>query len=361
MGRWRWWARRYRRPRTGTSNTAFWRPRGSVSKAGLTGVHDAGLDRQDEAAFRRLDRAGKLRLRVYGMAVPPEGGEVEYVSQKPLPRKPGQRFEVRAIKLFIDGAMGSRGALLFEPYSDDPHNKGLQLIDEDVLRQTTETALKHGWQVCTHAIGDRGNALVLDAYASALKAVPEAKDPRLRVEHAQVVRKSDVPRFRELGLIASMQPSHASTDMRWADARLGADSERVQGAYAWKWFADAGVPLAFGSDFPVEIPSPFWGLYASVSRRNAEGQPPGGWHPDQMLSLETALRAYTSGSAHAAFDEARLGTLSVGKLADITVVDRDLFASSPEEIRQARVTATIIEGEVVYSSDDSRETPIPKP
>ncbi|HEU5117374.1 MAG TPA: amidohydrolase, partial [Isosphaeraceae bacterium] len=179
-------------------------------EAGLTGVHDAGLDRKDVAAFRRLDRAGKLRLRVYGMAIPPEGGEVEYVSQKPLPHKPGQRFQVRAIKLFIDGAMGSRGALLFEPYSDDPHNTGLQLIEENVLRQTTETALKHGWQVCTHAIGDRGNALVLDAYASALKAVPEAEDPRLRVEHAQVVRQSDVPRFRDLGLIASMQPSHAS-------------------------------------------------------------------------------------------------------------------------------------------------------
>ncbi len=321
-------------------------------EAGLTGVHDAGLDRQDEAAFRRLDRAGKLKIRVYGMAIPPEGDEVLFVRQRPLTRKPGQRFEVRAIKLFIDGAMGSRGALLFEPYSDDPENKGLQLINEDVLRETTETALRHGWQVCTHAIGDRGNALVLDAYAAALKAVPEAEDPRLRIEHAQVVRKSDVERFRELGLIASMQPAHASTDMRWADARLGVDSERVKGAYAWKWFEDAGVPLAFGSDFPVEIPSPFWGLYASVSRRNAEGEPTGGWHAEQILSLETAVRAYTAGSAHAAFEEGRLGVLSVGRLADLTVVDRDLFGASAEEIRQARVTATIIEGEVVYQPGD---------
>jgi predicted amidohydrolase YtcJ len=244
---------------------------------------------------------------------------------------------------------------LFDPYSDDSDNRGLQLIDEELLRQVTEAALRHGWQVCTHAIGDRGNALVLDAYASARKAVPEADDPRLRIEHAQVVRKSDISRFRELGLIASMQPSHASTDMRWADARLGADSERVQGAYAWKWFEDAGVPLAFGSDFPVEIPGPFWGLYAAVSRRDAKGQPPNGWHPEQIVSLETALRAFTSGSAYASFDEDRLGTLSVGRLADITVVDRDLFASSPEEVRQARVTATIIGGEVVYQPSEDHD------
>ena len=189
--------------------------------------------------------------------------------------------------------MGSRGACSFEPYHDDPTNTGLLLIDPKVLEATATAALHHGWQVATHAIGDRGNALVLDAYAAARKAVPQARDPRLRIEHAQVVRKEDVARFAALGVIASMQPSHASDDMRWADARLG--PERVDGAYAWRWFLDAGVPLAFGSDFPVEIVNPFWGLYAAITRQDDQGNPPGGWHPDQILTLDEALRGFTSG------------------------------------------------------------------
>jgi predicted amidohydrolase YtcJ len=318
---------------------------------GLTGVHDAGVGPREAEAFRRLDREGTLKLRVYGMATPPAGGEVAFVSTPPIAAKPGRRFEMRAIKLFIDGAMGSRGALMFEPYADDPHNAGLQLIDEDVLRRTTEAALRHGWQVCTHAIGDRGNALVLDAYGAALGAVPGAKDARLRVEHAQVVRRADVARFRELGVIASMQPSHAATDKRWADLRLGADSGRVRGAYAWRWFLDEGVRVAFGSDFPVEEPSPFWGLYAAVTRRDAEGRPPGGWHPDQVLTMEEALRGFTAGSAFAAFDEGRLGVLKVGLRADVTVIDRDLFEVPPEEVLGAKVLATIIEGEVAYGPE----------
>lgn len=317
-------------------------------KVGLTGVHDAGIGAREAEVFRRLDREGKLKLRVYGMASPPEGREVEFVSTPPIARKEGRRFEMRAIKLFIDGAMGSRGALVFEPYDDDPHNVGLQLIDADVLRRTTEAALRHGWQVCTHAIGDKGNALVLDAYAAARAAVPEANDPRLRIEHAQVVRRSDVPRFAELGVIASMQPSHAGTDKRWADARLGKDSERVQGAYAWRWFLEAGVAMAFGSDFPVEVPSPFWGLYVAITRRDAEGEPPGGWHPDQVMTMEEALRGFTRGSAYAAFEEGRLGVLKVGMRADVTVVDRDLFRVDPAEVLGARVTETVIEGDVVH-------------
>ena len=177
--------------------------------------------------------------------------------------------------------MGSRGALLFEPYHDDPGNSGLLLIDPKVLEATDDCGSAHGWQVCTHAIGDKGNAVVLDAYAAARRAVPEARDPRLRIEHAQVVRKEDVARFAELGVIASMQPSHASDDMRWADARLG--PTRVDGAYAWRWFVSAGVHLACGSDFPVEIVNPFWGIYAGVTRQDAEGNPTGGWHPEQRL------------------------------------------------------------------------------
>jgi predicted amidohydrolase YtcJ len=316
-------------------------------RAGLTGIHDAGVSRLDEAAYRALDREGRLRLRVHGMALPGDD-PAGYVSRPPTPAQPGERFELRSIKLFIDGAMGSRGGLLFEPYSDDPGNRGLLLIEPEVLRKTTETALRNGWQVATHAIGDRGNLLVLDAYAAARAAVPEARDPRLRIEHAQVVRRQEVPRFASLGIIASMQPSHAIDDMRWADARLG--PERALGAYAWHWFVDAGVPLAFGSDAPVEVVSPFYGIYAALTREDEKGSPPGGWHPDQRLTLEETLRFHTAGSAFAAFAEGRLGVLKPGLRADVTVVDRDLFRVAPREILKAEVVMTVIDGSVAYEA-----------
>ncbi len=253
--------------------------------------------------------------------------------------------------MISDGAMGSRGALLFEPYQDEPGSKGLVLIDPKVLEATTVAALRNRWQVATHAIGDRANALVLDAYAAALKAVPEAHDARLRVEHAQVVRKDDVRRFAELGIIASMQPSHASSDMRWADVRLGPG--RVDGAYAWCWFLDAKVRMALGSDFPVEIVNPFWGIYAAITRADVEGKPPGGWHPEQRLSLEEALRGFTAGAAYAAFAEDRLGMLRVGMQADLTLVDRDLFRAAPRDLLQSRIIATIIAGQVAFENPGS--------
>jgi predicted amidohydrolase YtcJ len=317
-------------------------------EAGLTGVHDAGASALTAEAYRELDRAGKLKLRVYGMASVPEARLVEFASHSPISPGREARFEMRAIKVFIDGAMGSRGGLLYEDYSDDPGNKGLLLIDPRRLEAATTEALRHGWQMATHAIGDRGNALVLDAYEAARRAVPEQKDPRLRIEHAQVVRRSDVARFAALGVIASMQPSHAIDDMRWADARLGPD--RVQGAYAWRWFLDGGVRLAFGSDFPVEVVNPFYGIYAALTREDAKGQPPGGWHPDQRLSLEETLRDFTAGSAYAAFDEDRLGVLKLDLRADLTVVDRDLFRASPRDLLESRVVMTVVDGEPVYEA-----------
>ena len=319
-----------------------------VLKQGLTGVHAMALTPGEIEAYRDLDRDGRLKLRVYGMASPPPKDPASFVAQPPLKSGPGVRFELRGIKLFIDGAMGSRGGLLFEPYSDDPGNRGLLLMTPEVLEATTAEALRNGWQVATHAIGDRGNALVLGAYEAARRAVPGAKDPRLRVEHAQVVRKSDVPRFRALGVIASMQPSHAIDDMRWADARLGPG--RVAGAYAWRWFLDGGVPLAFGSDFPVAVVNPFYGIYAALTREDEDGRPPGGWHSDQKMSLDETLRAFTTGSAYAAFAEDRLGVLKPGLRADLTVTDRDLFKVPPRDVLKANVVMTIIDGEVVYEA-----------
>jgi predicted amidohydrolase YtcJ len=319
-----------------------------VLQNGLTGVHDAGISKLVEQAYRELDREGQLVVRVYGMAAPPAGGEVAFVKRPPRKSPVESRFELRAIKLYIDGAMGSRGALLFRPYSDDPANSGLILIDPKVLEETVTTALENRWQVCTHAIGDKGNALVLDAYAAARKTFPPARDPRLRIEHAQVVRREDVKRFIELGVIASMQPSHASDDMRWADARLGPG--RVDGAYAWRWFADAGVTLAHGSDFPVEIVNPFWGIYAGVTRQDATGKPAGGWHAEQRLTIEETLRGFTVGAAFAAFSEDRVGILKTGLRADLTIVDRDLFLVEPKELLGSRVLMTVVDGALVYDA-----------
>ncbi len=319
-----------------------------ILQAGLTGVHDAGVSALEAEAYRDLDRAGKLKLRVYGMASLPDKIEVSVVRKPPLVPKKDARFTLRAVKAFIDGAMGSRGGLLFEPYSDDPGNMGLMLIESKTLEAVTVEALKNGWQVCTHAIGDKGNALVLNAYDSARKKVPNAVDPRLRIEHAQVVRKEDLVRFKTLGVIASMQPSHASTDKRWADARLGPG--RVDGAYAWKWFADAKIPLAFGSDFPVEVTNPFWGIYAGITRQDEKKEPSGGWHPEQRLTLEETLKAFTSGSAYAQFAEDRLGLIREGMRADFTVVDRDLFRASPDDVLKAKIVMTVVDGEIVYES-----------
>jgi predicted amidohydrolase YtcJ len=323
-----------------------------IVQAGLTSVHDAGVSRLEAEAYRELDRSGRLKMRVYGMATPPTGGEVAFVSHPPTAPKPGARFELRAIKLFIDGAMGSRGGLLFRPYSDDPENSGLLLIEPKVLEATTIAALQHGWQVATHAIGDRGNALVLDAYAAALRAVPQAKDPRLRIEHAQVVRKEDVARFASSNIVASMQPSHAIDDMRWADARLGPG--RVDGAYAWRWFLDNKVPLAFGSDFPVEVVNPFYGIYAALTREDERGKPAGGWHPDQRMTLDETLRAFTSGAAYAAFAEGRLGILKPGYRADVTVLDRDPFKATPLEVLRTRVLTTLVDGEPVFDAGEMK-------
>ena len=317
-----------------------------ILQAGLTGVHDAGLSALEVEAYRDLDRAGKLKLRVYGMASLPAEGEVALVRKPPISPRPDARFTLRAVKVFIDGAMGSRGGLLFESYSDDPGNKGLLLIEPKTLEAVSIEALRQGWQVCTHAIGDRGNALVLDAYEAAAKAVPKARDSRFRMEHAQVVRKDDVARFKGVGAIASMQPSHSSDDMRWADARLGPG--RVDGAYAWRWFIDARVPLAFGSDFPVEIVNPFWGIYAAITRQDEKGTPAGGWHPDQKMSLEETLQAFTAGSAYAQFAEDRLGILKEGMRADLTVLDRDLFKVTSTDLLKSRVVMTIVDGEVVF-------------
>jgi hypothetical protein len=324
------------------------------AEAGLTSVHDAGVGEEEVAAFRALADDGRLPVRVYLMW---SGIGGAYISgaQAPLERLLEQppllnykdRLTLRAVKLMIDGAMGSRGALFFEDYADDPGNRGLPVMPQEAVEKAATLALRRGYQVSTHAIGDRGISLVLDAYERALAAAPAA-DPRPRIEHLQCVRREDVARLRTLGVIASMQPSHATSDMPWADERVGAD--RGRGLYAWRWVLDEGVRLAAGSDFPVDPEQPLVGLHAAVTRRDLKGRPEEGWHPEQRMTLEEAIRAYTEGAAYAAFEEKTRGRVAPGYLADLTVVGRDLRAIPPSEIPAAGIAYTIVGGGVVYEA-----------
>lgn len=258
-----------------------------------------------------------------------------------------ETFRMAAFKGFADGALGSRTAALWQPYVDQPDNTGLGLIREGPLARFVRAAHQERFQLAMHAIGDRANSICLDAFEMAGSAgIGPALRPR--IEHCQILRERDIARFAELGVIASMQPIHCTADMKFVEPRIGA--ERAKFAYAWKSLLDAGATLAFGSDWPVESMSPLAGIHAAVTREDASGQPAGGWQREQCISIEAALRAYTAGAAYAANWERNIGTIEAGKLADITVLDRNLFACDPREILQTKILATIINGEVVYSS-----------
>ncbi len=317
------------------------------ARAGLTEVHDAGVVEEEVEAFREMADAGELPLRVYLMWSGMDGRPIEPLVAKPPILNYKNRLTLRAVKLMIDGAMGSRGAAFEADYADDKGNRGLLLAPEESIEKATETALRHGYQVCTHAIGDRGIRLTLDAYEKALAAVP-ATDPRLRIEHLQCVAQGDIPRLKRLGVIASMQPSHATSDMYWVDLRVG--PERGKGLYAWRWVLDAGVPLAAGSDFPVDPERPLVGIHSAVTRQDLKNWPEGGWHPEQRMTLDEALRAYTSGAAYAAFEEDRKGRIAPGYWADLTVLSRDLRSAPPADIPDTAVRYTIVGGSIVYEA-----------
>ncbi len=257
----------------------------------------------------------------------------------------GGRLTVRSIKLYADGALGSRGAALLAPYSDDPGNSGLMLARPEHLLDVAKRARAKGFQVNTHAIGDRGVRNVIDAYS---EAGVTAND-RYRVEHLQVISPPDVPRLVSNGIIASMQPTHATSDMPWAERRVG--SERIKGAYAWRTILNAGGRLALGSDFPVEDVNPFFGIYSAVTRQDHQGQPPGGWYPDQRLTPAEAIRGFTKDAAYAAFEETSRGTIEPGKLADFTIVDGDLLTMPAADLWKAKVRYTIVGGQVVYKGE----------
>jgi predicted amidohydrolase YtcJ len=317
-----------------------------MARVGLTSVHDAGVDAATLSLFRQYADAGKLTTRIYAM-VAGTGEDFDLASRDgPLIGHAQDRLTVRSVKLMIDGALGSRGAALLEPYSDDPNHSGLMMFGStDELAASIAKALSKGWQVNVHAIGDRGNRTVLDAFALAYAKVG-GRDLRNRIEHAQVVALEDIPRFIPLNLIASMQPTHATSDMNMAEDRLG--PERILGAYAWQTFLKQGTVLAAGSDFPVESPNPFFGLYSAVTRQDHRAQPPGGWYPAQDLSMAQALRAFTLDAAYAAHEEKQLGTLEPGKWADFILVDRDIFTSEQATLWQTRVLETWVAGAQVH-------------
>jgi predicted amidohydrolase YtcJ len=244
-----------------------------------------------------------------------------------------------------DGAMGSRGAAFFQPYSDDPGNTGLLILSRADIERVARQAYEHGFQVATHAIGDRANRTVLDAYAAVLKG---KNDRRWRVEHAQIVSLPDFKLFAENSVIASVQATHATSDMRWVAQRLGPD--RIAGAYAWQRFLKLGVHLPNGSDFPVESPNPLWGLYAAITRQDREGHPVGGWTPDQKLTPDQALRSFTTEGAYAAFEEDRKGKLAPGMLADFVLLGADPLQGDAKALLKPQVRMTILGGKVVYEA-----------
>jgi predicted amidohydrolase YtcJ len=313
----------------------------NIAENGLTGMHDAGADPDTIRAVRELIDEGKFPIRVQLMISDDAKQLTEWFARGPLVGY-GDRLTVRSVKIYGDGALGSRGAALLAPYSDDAANTGLILTPQQHIEDAARRGAAAGFQINTHAIGDRGVRMVLDAYESA-GVRPEH---RFRIEHFQVAAPADIPRAARLGVIASMQPTHATSDMPWAETRLG--SERTKGAYAWRSVLDAGGRLALGSDFPVEAVSPFYGLHSSVTRQDFQGRPPGGWYPQQKLSLAEAIRGFTIDAAWAAFDEKQLGTIEVGKFADFTVVDGDFMSVAPKDIYVTMSRATVVGGRVVH-------------
>jgi predicted amidohydrolase YtcJ len=320
---------------------------------GLTGVHDAGENAETIGIYEELAKSGNYNLRNYVMLSDPgEPGSSAALRNPYLRRGPQSALYdghlwVRAIKLYADGALGSRGAALLAPYDDEPTNSGLLVSRPEHIRAWAEAALRGGFQMNVHAIGDRGNRIVLDAVESALRVVPKA-DHRFRIEHAQVVSLEDIPRFSKLGVIPSMQATHQTSDMRWAETRVG--PQRIRGAYAWRSLLNTGVVIPNGTDFPVEEVNPLLTFHAAVTRQDPTNWPAGGWYPEQKMTRGEALQSMTIWPAYAAFQESVLGSLTPGKYADFVVLDRDIMRIPDTEILGTKVVSTWIGGKRVYDA-----------
>jgi predicted amidohydrolase YtcJ len=316
-----------------------------ANRWGLTAVHEMGVPPAVVGTYEAAAQSGELTLRSYVLLSGDSSSVAWAFAKGPRSALFDGRLWVRSIKLYGDGALGSRGAALLDPYADDGQNNGLLVQQPTYIQSVSERALRSGWQIATHAIGDRANRLVLDAYEAAFKAVPTA-DHRFRIEHAQIIHHADVPRFASLGVIPSMQASHQTSDMYWAANRLGV--ERLRGAYAWRSLLATGAIIPNGSDFPVEMVNPLISFHAAVARQDADDFPVGGWFPEQRMTRDEALRAMTIWPARAAFQEQLLGSLTAGKYADFVVLDQDIMRIAPELILRTQVTQTWVGGVPVY-------------
>jgi predicted amidohydrolase YtcJ len=318
-----------------------------MGKLGLSMVHDAGTTPVVVEAYRRLIDAGKLKTRLYVMLRGSMSMLEPEFRKGPLINYASHHLSVRAIKIGADGALGSRGAALLEPYSDEPATSGFMTTPPDEIYVQTAAASRAGFQTCIHAIGDRGNRVAMDVFERVQREVPGARELRMRNEHAQILDAAEIPRFAKLNVIASMQATHATSDMPWVPARIGLERMH-EGAYVWKRLLTSGVVLANGSDFPVEEPNPMLGFYAAITRQDAAGQPPGGWMPEERLTREETLKSFTWNAAYAAHAEKDLGSLEVGKLADMVLLDKNVMTVEPKEILSTKVQLTVIGGEIVF-------------
>jgi len=327
------------------ARTMLDRALGEIARVGITSVHDAGVDVAQDRLYRLYADEGRLSARVYGMIAGAEKEFDQLAKNGPLKDYGNGMYALRAVKLYSDGALGSRGAALIKPYSDAAHSHGLLFYTAAQMDALMAKAMRRGYQVNVHAIGDAGNQQILDIYQKELKATNSAAQ-RHRIEHAQVVTPADIPRFKTLGIIPSMQPTHATSDKNMAETRVG--PERIKGAYAWRSFLHQGSRIACGSDFPVEAPNPFFGIHAAVTRQDAQGQPVAGWHAEQAMSLKEAFRCFTLDAAYAGHQEDRLGSLEAGKQADFIVIDQDLFHMPTYDIHKTGVLETWVAGKQVF-------------
>jgi len=335
-------------PNKGDIRLAYTLANDYLLSLGITGVHDAGISIRDAEVYMSMADDGVLDLRIYAML----GGAGENLDGlgKPLRHYGQDRLDIAAVKLYADGALGSRGAALIEPYSDDIENRGLPFYTTDELTEFTRKANAMGFQVGIHAIGDMGNRMALDAFETVQDS--EASPLRNRIEHAQIIALDDIPRFSELGVIASVQPTHATSDMNMAEDRIG--PERIKGGYAWRRLLESGAALASGSDFPVELANPWHGLYAAITRQDRGGEPDGGWYADQSLTRAEALHSFTLAAAYAAHQEDRLGSLEPGKWADFILIDRDYFQVPASEIDDIEVLETWVGGERMFQAGEAK-------
>ncbi|MGA9239037.1 amidohydrolase [Robiginitalea sp.] len=331
-----------------TDRKAFELAVAACQRDGITGFHDAGIGRETIALFEQMKAEGKMNVRLYTMLTgwDPELLE-EWYARGPLV-DPDHLMTIRSVKLNCDGALGSRGAWLLESYSDRPGHFGHETLPMDFVKETALNGLQHGFQVCSHAIGDRANREILDRYEAAFVEMPEhTGDHRFRIEHAQHLHPEDIPRFAELGVIPAMQAIHLSSDRPWAIDRLG--EQRIkEGAYMWQSLLESGIPVVNGTDVPVEPLNPIPSFYASVSRKTLKGTPEGGYEPKERMTREQALKSYTLDAAYGAFEEEIKGSITPGKLADFTIYSQDIMTVPEQDILNTEVVMTIFDGRVVY-------------